>query len=196
MSSLHLQKEIERGWRRDKESKTETKTETERRNLGQITANKILEIIIWNIFLGILSLCKEEDSFANVNIIFWHPCLESAVHWFFLVFVYYITATYSLPPAFLSWVYHVQVFLSCGTWKEQIISRSSAIWLDILHIEKPIRKCMVKLRVDRLRHFFGKYELRPQFSPERKGRSKNLNIIIFWSKPFVQTEDQHYIEAV
>lgn len=55
---------------------------------------------------------------------------------------------------------------------------------------------MVKLRVDRLRHFFGKYELRPQFSPERKGRSKNLNIIIFWSKPFVQTEDQHYIEAV
>lgn len=70
MSSLHLQKEIERGWRRDKESKTETKTETERRNLGQITANKILEIIIWNIFLGILSLCKEEDPFANVNIIF------------------------------------------------------------------------------------------------------------------------------
>lgn len=96
MSSLHLRKEIERGWRRDKESKTETKTETERRNLGQITANKILEIIIWNIFLGILSLCKEEDPFANVNIIFWHPCLESAVHWFFLVFVYYITATYSL----------------------------------------------------------------------------------------------------
>lgn len=55
---------------------------------------------------------------------------------------------------------------------------------------------MVKLRVDRLRHFFGKYELRPQFSPERKGRSKNLDIIIFWSKPFVQTEDQHYMEAV
>lgn len=49
---------------------------------------------------------------------------------------------------------------------------------------------MVKLRVDRLRHFFGKYELSPQFPPERKGRLNNLDIITFQPKPFVQTEDQ------
>lgn len=55
---------------------------------------------------------------------------------------------------------------------------------------------MVKLGVDRLRHFFGKYELSPQFPPERKGRLNNLDIITFQPKPFVQTEDQRYMEAV